>query len=342
MNQSLDIYSYILPKNRIAQSPAIPRESAKLMLVQRRHQTIEHVHIRDFVAQLQSTDVVVINNTKVFKARLHGVTPKRTQVELFLVRPSSETEWIALGKPGKKILIGDTITVTKGFVATVVSKKEDGTLLVDFNMNPSLVVQHADKCGDVPVPPYIKKVPTDGSYQTVYASETGSVAAPTAGFHLTREILHAIKQRGINIVEVTLHVGLGTFLPIKSDSLDCHHMHSEWVHVSKEAASQIDLAKKNGQRIVAIGTTTVRTLEGVSQLFEGSVQEYTGEVNIFITPGYTFTVVGAMLTNFHLPKSTLIVLVSAFAGNAFIMNAYTEALNHNYRFYSFGDAMFIS
>lgn len=342
MKQSPDIYSYTLPKERIAQSPASPRESAKLMLVHKASQTIEHAHVRDFVDQLRSGDVLVINNTKVFKARLHGVTSKGTRVELFLVRPSSETGWIALGKPGKKIHVGDTITVDDDFVATVLHKHDDGTLSVDFNMQSSLVIQHANICGEIPIPPYIKKIPTDGSYQTVYASETGSVAAPTAGFHITEGILGAIREKGITIIEVTLHVGLGTFLPIKSDTLADHHMHSEWVHISKEAANGITQAKKNGQRIVAIGTTTVRTLEGVSQRFGGSLKEYTGEVDIFITPGYTFTIVDAILTNFHLPKSTLIVLVSAFAGTALITSAYTEALSHNYRFYSFGDAMFIS
>jgi S-adenosylmethionine:tRNA ribosyltransferase-isomerase len=232
--------------------------------------------------------------------------------------------------------------VADDFVATVLHKHDDGTLTVDFNMQSSLVIQHANICGEIPIPPYIKKIPTDGSYQTVYASETGSVAAPTAGFHITEGILGAIREKGITIVEVTLHVGLGTFLPIKSDTLADHHMHSEWVHISKEAVNGITQAKKNGQRIVAIGTTTVRSLEGVSQRFGGSLQEYSGEVDIFITPGYTFTIVDAILTNFHLPKSTLIVLVSAFAGNALMTSAYTEALSHNYRFYSFGDAMFIS
>lgn len=342
MTQPMDMYAYTLPKDRIAQSPANPRESAKLMLVCTADQTIRHAHVRDFVDQLHRTDVLVINNTKVFKARLHGLTSRGARVELFLVRPSSETRWIALGKPGKKILAGDTITVTDDFIATVISKHTDGTLIVDFHMASTLVIQHANTCGEIPIPPYIKKIPTDSEYQTVYASETGSVAAPTAGFHLTEELLKAIRHKGITIVEITLHVGLGTFLPIKSDTLEHHPMHSEWVHVSKEAANQITAAKNNGQRIVAIGTTTVRTLEGVSQLFGGSVQEYTGDVRIFITPGYRFTVVDALLTNFHLPKSTLIVLVCAFAGKHLIAKAYTEALDQQYRFYSFGDAMFIS
>jgi S-adenosylmethionine:tRNA ribosyltransferase-isomerase len=342
MNQSLDEFSYELPKEFIAQAPANPRESANLMLVNVGNKTIKHAHVGDFVEQLHPTDVLVINNTKVFKARLHGNTSTGSTVELFLVRPSTDNQWIALGKPGKKIHLNDTIHIADNFIATVAAKNQDGTLIVNFTENPAQVIEYANKYGEIPIPPYIKTIPTDGSYQTVYASQTGSVAAPTAGFHITDNLLEKIKEKGIEIVEITLHVGLGTFLPIKSDSLAEHTMHSEWVNVSDESAKHIMKAKEEGRRIVAIGTTTVRTLEGVSALYNGHLEAYTGDVNLFITPGFQFTIVDALLTNFHLPKSTLLVLVSALAGSDIIKRAYQEALAHTYRFYSFGDAMFIS
>ncbi len=341
MNQPIDNFSFILPPERIAQFPANPRESANLMVLDTPKESIQLSYVKDFVSFLNTTDVLVINNTKVFKARLHGKTPSGATVEIFLIRPVHDNQWMALGKPGKKIRVHDTIHIAEFFDASIINKDEQGMFRLTFNKPYEEVIALANTYGEIPVPPYIKKIPTDGSYQTVYASQVGSVAAPTAGFHLTDSILQQIKEKGIQIIEITLHVGIGTFMPIKTETLESHVMHSEWVHISKQTAEQINSAKKNKRRIVAVGTTTVRSLEGVAAVHDGILSEFSGDVNIFITPGYAFSIVDAMLTNFHLPKSTLIVLVSAFAGTTLIKNAYQKAIDANYRFYSFGDAMFI-
>jgi S-adenosylmethionine:tRNA ribosyltransferase-isomerase len=318
-------FDYELPINRIAQTPAVPRESAKLMVVNRHTHTYTHTHIANFPDYLKKGDVLVVNNTKVFHARL-----KSGNKELFLIRPIGNNLWSAIGRNLKP---GANIAFSENFIAHILEKQENGEITVSFN-TPD-VVENANIFGEVPVPPYIKTLPKDSDYQTVYAKFTGSVAAPTAGFHLTKPLLETIKAKGVTILEITLHVGLGTFMPIKSDTLDTHTMHSEWVEVKPEVSKQILQAKKEGRRIIAVGTTTVRTLEGTGAM------PFTGDVNLFIQPGYTFKVVDAMLTNFHLPKSTLIVLVSAFANRELILHAYTEAVAKNYRFYSFGDAMFI-
>lgn len=341
MSQTIDEYTYNLPPERIAQYPASPRESAKLMIVHRTTNSIDHKHVQNFPEYLSANDVLVINNTKVFKARLHGKTPLGISVEIFLIRPSTDTTWEALGKPGKKIHVGDAIKIADDFIGRINSKSESGIFTIQFNASPDVVIEKANTYGEIPIPPYIKIIPTDGSYQTVYASQVGSVAAPTAGFHLTTQILETLKQMGVQIIEVTLHVGIGTFMPIKTMTIESHEMHAEWVHVSQSASDAINLARKQNKRIIAIGTTTVRTLEGVSALHGGSMRSYTGDVNLFIKPGFTFHVVDALLTNFHLPKSTLLVLVSALAGKQLIKHAYTQAIENNYRFYSFGDAMFI-
>lgn len=341
MTHKIDDFTYILPPDRIAQFPASPRESAKLMIINRKKQSIEHMYVRDFPKYLSNKDVLVINNTKVFKARLHGITPQGITVEIFLIRPNGNKEWEALGKPGKKIHLGDHIKIADDFIAIIISKSESGILHIKFNLDPEIVIDKANIYGEIPIPPYIKNIPTDGSYQTVYATQVGSVAAPTAGFHLTKEVLKSIQDKGIQIIEITLHVGIGTFMPIKTSTLETHEMHSEWVHISKTAAFELNKAKGQGKRIVAIGTTTVRTLEGVASLYSGKLQEYSGDVNLFIKPGFIFQVVDALLTNFHLPKSTLLVLVSALASKALIKLAYIDAIQNMYRFYSFGDAMFI-
>jgi len=319
MTLKTDDFSYVLPTDRISQAPAEPRESAKLMVVNRKTGTITHRHVADFPAYLKKGDVLVVNNTKVFHARL-----KKGNKELFLVRPHGD-HWIAIGRNIKEketLIFNETkICITK--------KHSDGTLLVKIDTND--VISFANTYGEIPIPPYIHTMPKDSDYQTVYAKFVGSVAAPTAGFHLTKPLLQKIKDKGVTILEITLHVGLGTFMPIKSDTLDAHPMHSEWVEITPEVAQQIKRAK----RVVAVGTTTVRALEGTG------CKSFQGDVNIFIQPGYKFKIVDAMLTNFHLPKSTLIVLVSAFASRELILKAYNEAVRKFYRFYSFGDAMFI-
>jgi len=340
MTTSIDEFNYNLPKEYIAQSPANPRESAKLMVLHKTNGTIEHRTVADLPSCFHAGDIIVINNTKVFHARLRA-TVNEKPAELFLVRPQFDSTWLALGKPGKRFTVHSTVTIASDFKGTVIEKNPDGTFIIAFDVTPQEVIEKANQYGEVPVPPYIKKIPKDSDYQTVYAKNEGSVAAPTAGFHLTQQILARLKEKGVTILEITLHVGLGTFMPIKTETLESHAMHSEWVNVPGDVAGTINKAKLHNQRIIAIGTTTVRTLEGVAALHHGRLSAYQGDVNLFITPGFTFNVVNAMLTNFHLPKSTLIVLVSAFTGRETILTAYREAVNHKYRFYSFGDAMLI-
>lgn len=325
MSTSIHYFEYVLPLNRIAQMPAVPRESAKLMILDRKTKTIQHKQVADLPDFFKNGDVIIVNNTKVFRARL-----KSDNKELFLIRPIEKNTWLAIGK---KLHPGMRIEFAANFIAHIVEKLPDGTLHVSFNQEN--VIDFANKYGDIPIPPYIKTIPKDNEYQTSYAKYEGSVAAPTAGFHFTPAILETLKQKGVTILEITLHVGLGTFLPIKSETLEEHAIHSEWVSVSNEVAHAITQAKKEKRRIIAVGTTTVRTLEGTN------ATSHEGDVNLFIQPGYKFKIIDAMVTNFHLPKSTLIVLVSAFADREFILKAYKEAVDHEYRFYSFGDAMLI-
>jgi len=340
MSTSVADFNYDLPKGFIAQTPANPRETVHLMVMRKTDGAIQHHTVADLPDFFHKGDVIVINNTKVFHARLRALINKKS-VELFLVRPRKNNTWLALGKPGKKFLEQSKVIVAQDFSGTVIERNPDGTIEILFNLSPAEVIEKANRYGEVPVPPYIKKIPKDSDYQTIYAKHIGSVAAPTAGFHLTKQILARLKEKGITILEVTLHVGLGTFMPIKTATLELHAMHSEQVNVPDEVAATINQAKQNSKRIIAIGTTTVRTLEGVAALNQGKLKGYQGDVNLFITPGFQFNIVDAMLTNFHLPKSTLIVLVSAFAGREKILRAYREAVDHKYRFYSFGDAMLI-
>jgi len=338
MSDAVSDFDYHLPLEYIAQEPMAPRENANLMALERNSEMIKYRHIIDLPSFFHSGDIIVVNNTKVFHARLHGDL-RGSRVELFLVRPEQHNHWLALGKPGKKFRIHDSIYVSSDFVATVEDKHADGTLSISFPNLPEEVIRKANMYGEVPVPPYIKTIPNDADYQTSYAKVMGSVAAPTAGFHLTKRIRDELVNKRVTILEITLHVGIGTFMPIKSETLTTHTMHSEWAHVSREVADRINNAKEKGQRIIAIGTTSVRTLEGVARLNHGKLKEFSGDIDLFIKPGFTFRVVDAMLTNFHLPKSTLIVLVSAFAGREKILQAYKQAIDHHFRFYSFGDAM---
>ncbi len=340
MPTSISDYNYVLPLEQIAQTPASPRESAKLMVVSRATHTIAHQTVADLHEFFRSGDVLVVNNTKVFKARLNG-TVNHANVELFLVRPWTGTSWMALAKPARKLTAETRVHIADDFVAEIIQKNTDGTLIVDFGLPPDSTMAKANIHGSVPVPPYIKTIPQTSDYQTSYAKHEGSVAAPTAGFHFTPAILDTLKKKGVTILEITLHVGLGTFLPIKSDTLEEHHIHTEWVHLTNEIANTINSAKNEHRRIIAVGTTTVRTLEGVAALHNGKLVGYTGDIGLFIMPGFEFQVIDAIVTNFHLPKSTLIVLVSAFAGREFILSAYNEAVSRGYRFYSFGDAMLI-
>lgn len=363
-------FDFILPPEQIAQHSVEPRDHSRLMVIDRDTKKIHHQHFFDIVDFLKKGDVLVWNNSKVFKARLlgkllsqndQGLWEHKKDVEIFLVRPLENMGvWKALGKPGKHIQNGMRVEFADDFICDVMVKEPDGTILIQFSETEEVVRMKANKYGKIPLPPYVKNGPKKlEEYQTVYSKAEGSVAAPTAGFHFTPELIEKLKQKGVEFAEVTLHVGLGTFLPVKSEKIEEHKMHSEWVELTEENARKINEAKKEGRRIVAVGTTTVRTLEGVALLCGSEamvlgeevhisvtekkfIKPYTGEINIFITPGFGFKIIDAMITNFHLPKSTLLMLVSAFAGDReFMLKCYEEAVKEKYRFFSFGDAMVI-
>jgi S-adenosylmethionine:tRNA ribosyltransferase-isomerase len=333
-------FDYDLPEKLIAQKPAEPRESARLLVLDRLRGTTSHRTVGDLSEYLGAGDVVVVNVSKVFNARLHGKIGA-AKAELFLVKPV-DGYWECIGKPGKKLVPGATVAIAEGFEAKVVEKHPDGALIVDFGLPKEDVVALANKHGEIPTPPYIRQIPKDNKdYQTVYARTEGSVAAPTAGFHLTKPLIAKLKKKGVEFLEVTLHVGLGTFMPIRGEELGGHRMHGEWVEIPEATVAAILKAKIERRRVVAVGTTTVRALEGAVARCGGELCAWHGEVDLFITPGFDFQVVDAMMTNFHLPKSTLLVLVSSFAGRERVLGAYREAVTEKYRFYSFGDAMLI-
>jgi len=357
-------FDYFLPPELIAQKSVEPRDHSKLMVVNREEKIWEDKHFYDIVNYLKPNDLLVWNNSKVFKARLignlltqnnEGLWDHKREVEIFLVRPMENIGvWQVLGKPGKHIAPGTRVYVAADFWCDVMLKEKEGTILVQFfgEDNTCLVEERvrelANKYGHIPIPPYVKDEPHEiESYQTVYSKHEGSVAAPTAGFHFTPELIQKLKNKGIEFAEVTLHVGLGTFLPVKTERVEDHTMHSEWIELTEENAEKINRAKSEGRRVVAVGTTTVRTLEAVARLDQDKnemhvVHPYKGEVNIFITPGFEFKVIDALITNFHLPKSTLLMLVSAFAGEReFMLKCYTHGVENKYRFFSFGDAMLI-
>ncbi|MBD3311653.1 MAG: tRNA preQ1(34) S-adenosylmethionine ribosyltransferase-isomerase QueA [Candidatus Magasanikbacteria bacterium] len=348
-------FDYNLPKDLIAQSPIRPRDRSKLMVVDRKDNTIEHCHFCDITKYLNKGDLIVWNNSKVFKARLYGRLVSSTgrnlikhgrDIEIFLVRPTENVGvWQVLARPGRHVRAGAKVSFAKDFYCDVLVKKRDGTILVQFEDEERMVRNKANKYGHIPVPPYVKDEPHElDIYQTVYAKNEGSVAAPTAGFHFTDSLIKKLKDMRVDFTDLTLHVGLGTFLPVKSERIEDHTMHSEWVEISQDSAKKINLAKKEGRRVIAVGTTTVRTLEGVSKILrKNKVDAYKGEIDIFIKPGFEFKVVDAMITNFHLPKSTLLMLVAAFSGDReFILDCYKKAVENKYRFYSFGDAMYIT
>lgn len=336
-------FDYELPETLIAQKPASPREAARLLVIDRKKNALAHKHVKDLPEFLKKGDVVVVNNSKVFKARLLGKLSdaKKTEIELFLVRPEGKF-WRALARPGRKLVHGSTIAIARGFIAKVEWKDADGSLLVDFGLTRDEVIRRANAHGDVPLPPYITRKPKSPSeYQTAYARHVGSVAAPTAGFHLTKTLIAKMKKNGVIFLEVTLHVGLGTFFPIRADELSEHRMHAEWVEIPETTVAGILKAKVEKRRIIAVGTTTVRALEGAVKKCGGELCPWHGDVDLFITPGFKFRVVDALMTNFHLPKSTLLVLVSSFYQRDKILRAYREAVKKKYRFYSYGDAMLL-
>lgn len=337
-----DFY-YDLPKELIAQTPLEPRDSSRLLVLDREKQTLEHKHFYDIIDYLNEGDLLVANDSRVLPARIYGIKDETgAKVEFLLLKQVANNRWETLCKPGKKAKVGTKFSFGNGILrATVVDVKDDGNRIVDFDCEENFFTT-LDKIGQMPLPPYITAELKDKErYQTVYSHELGSAAAPTAGLHFTTELMDRIKAKGVKIAYVTLHVGLGTFRPVKVDDVTKHKMHSEHYEVPEETAKLINETKKNGGRVIAVGTTSCRTLESVTAMY-GEIKPCEGFTDIFIYPGFEFKVLDGLITNFHLPESTLIMLVSAFAGYDFIMNAYKEAVKEKYRFFSFGDAMFIS
>lgn len=338
-------FDYEMPEELIANTPLEKRDVSRLMVLNRAKQTKVHTYFKRLPCYLKRGDVIVLNNTRVIPARLFGSRKKTGgKLEMVILHPLKGEEdcWEALVKPGKRAKIGAEFVFGGGMLeAEIIDITGEGTRIVKFNYAGESFKDVLKELGKVPLPPYIKKELKDpDKYQTVYAKEDGSVAAPTAGLHFTPELIKKIKSMGIDIVELTLHVGLGTFRPVQSENIEEHKMHSEFFIVDREAAKTINKTKNHNGRVIAVGTTVVRTLETVANE-KSLVNPGKGWTDLFICPGYDFQVVDALVTNFHLPRSTLLMLVSAFAGKEFIMEAYKEAIEMRYRFYSFGDAMFI-
>ena len=336
-----DFY-YELPKELIAQTPVEPRDSSRLLVLDRKSGEISHRRFSDIIEYLQEGDLIVANDSRVLPARIYGVkNGTGARVEFLLLRQITGNRWETLCKPGKKAREGAKFSFGDGILtAEVTEVKDDGNRIVDFNCDENFFAA-LDKIGQMPLPPYITEELKDKErYQTVYSNELGSAAAPTAGLHFTEELMERIRAKGVKIAYVTLHVGLGTFRPVKVDDVTKHKMHSEHYEIPEETARLINETKQNGGRVIAIGTTSCRTLESVATQY-GEIKPCDGFTDIFIYPGYEFKVLDGLVTNFHLPESTLIMLVSAFAGYDNIMNAYQIAVKEKYRFFSFGDAMVI-
>ena len=334
-------FYYELDESLIAQTPIDKRDASRLLVYDRGTHETAHRVFADITSYMRAGDVLVLNDTKVIPARLYGVKQGTERaIEFLLLRRLALDTWDIICKPGKKLKIGDVVTFSDKLSATILDKKEDGVTKVSFAFD-GIFEAILDELGEVPLPPYIhEKLDDPARYQTVYAREQGSAAAPTAGLHFTSELPDKIEAMGVVTARLTLHVGLGTFRPVKVNNVEQHVMHSEYYHVSEKAADVINTGRQSGGRIIAVGTTCVRTLESVSD-DTGLVSAGSGETNIFITPGYRFKAVDALLTNFHLPESTLIMLVSAFAGRGRVLSLYRDAMERRYRFFSFGDAMLI-
>ena len=335
-------YDYDLPEELIAQDPLEERSSSRLMVLDRQTGDVEHRHFTDILEYLHPGDCLVINNTKVIPARLFGVKEDtQAKIEVLLLKRKENDIWETLVKPGKKAKPGTKLVFGDGLLtAEVVDVVEEGNRLIQFHYD-GIFEEILDQLGQMPLPPYITHQLKDKNrYQTVYAKYDGSAAAPTAGLHFTKELLQKVKDMGVDIAEVTLHVGLGTFRPVKVENVLDHHMHSEFYMVSQEAADKINRAKESGHRVIAVGTTSTRTLEAAADE-NGRLHETSGWTEIFIYPGYQFKVIDALITNFHLPQSTLVMLVSALAGREHVLHAYEIAVKERYRFFSFGDAMLI-
>ncbi|MBN2958518.1 MAG: tRNA preQ1(34) S-adenosylmethionine ribosyltransferase-isomerase QueA [Streptococcus gordonii] len=336
-------FDFHLPEELIAQTPLEKRDASRLLVVDRSSGEFSDQHFDSIIDQLQPGDALVMNNTRVLPARLYGEKPGTGgHVELLLLKNTEGDQWEVLAKPAKRLKVGAQVSFGDGrLTATVVEELEHGGRIVRFDYQ-GIFLEVLESLGEMPLPPYIhEKLADRERYQTVYAKENGSAAAPTAGLHFTKELLAQIEAKGVKLVYLTLHVGLGTFRPVSVDNLEEHEMHSEFYTLSEEAAATLREVKANGHRVIAVGTTSIRTLETIGNKFQGDIQADSGWTNIFIKPGYQWQIVDAFSTNFHLPKSTLVMLVSAFAGRDLTLKAYEHAIAERYRFFSFGDAMFI-
>ena len=345
----LSEFDYILPEELIAQTPAQKRENSRMMVLNKGNQSIQHKHFYDIVDLLDENDVLILNNTKVIPARLYGNKDTGAKIEVFLLKEKENKEWEVLIKPSKRVKENTLIKISEDLSVQVIkSLPDDGKWLVKMIYEGN-ILEILHRVGNIPLPPYIERKMSNEElkkldferYQTVYAKDEGSVAAPTAGLHFTNDILKKLADKGIEIGYVTLNVGIGTFRPVKCENVLDHKMDSESFEISQETADLINNAKQNGKKIVAVGTTTVRTLETAYKQF-GEIKACKSASELFIYPPYEFKIIDKLITNFHLPKSTLLMLVSALAGKDFIFNAYNEAIENKYRFYSYGDCMFIN
>ncbi|MFR3728803.1 tRNA preQ1(34) S-adenosylmethionine ribosyltransferase-isomerase QueA [Lacrimispora sp.] len=336
-------FNFDLPQELIAQDPLLDRSASRLLVLDKHTGEIEHRHFRDILSYLRKGDCLVINDTKVIPARLFGVKEgTEAKIEILLLKRKENDIWETLVKPGKKAKVGTVISFGEGLLkGTVIDVVEEGNRLIQFTYD-GIFEEILDRLGQMPLPPYITHQLQDKNrYQTVYAKHEGSAAAPTAGLHFTKELLKEIEDKGISIAHVTLHVGLGTFRPVKVEEIESHHMHSEFYIVEEGEAKKVNDTKKNGGRVVCVGTTSCRTVESASTE-DGILKAGTGWTEIFIYPGYRFKILDCLITNFHLPESTLVMLVSALAGREHVLHAYDEAIKERYRFFSFGDAMFLT
>ncbi len=334
-------FDYNLPLELIAQTPLNNRSESKLMVVDKKTGAISHHHFYEILDMLTDNDVLVLNDTKVFPSRIYGKkVGTDAHIEMLLLKDLGDDVYEVLARPGRRLKVGTVVNFGDLFTGTITEKLEDGIFHVKFTYE-GIFLELLDKLGEVPLPPYIhEKLEDKDRYQTVYAKNIGSAAAPTAGLHFTKELLDKLKEKGVTILYVTLHIGLGTFRPVQVDDVEKHHMHTEKYFMSQEVAEKLNEAKKNHKRIISVGTTSTRTLESIYTKYN-TFKEVSEETNIFIYPGYEFKAVDGLITNFHLPKSTLIMLVSALCSREIILNSYEEAIKNGYRFFSFGDAQFI-
>lgn len=336
-------FDFDLPEELIAQTPLTDRASSRLLVLDHETKEMADKHFYEIIDELNAGDALVMNNTRVLPARLYGVKEETgAHLEILLLNNTEGDTWETLIKPAKRAKVGTKITFGDGRLKAIVEEELDhGGRMIRF-VYEGIFLEILESLGEMPLPPYIKERLEDPErYQTVYAKENGSAAAPTAGLHFTKELLEKIQAKGVHLVYLTLHVGLGTFRPVSVDNIAEHEMHSEFYRLTQEAADELNAVRDAGGRIVAVGTTSIRTLETIGTKFDGAIQADSGWTNIFIKPGYQFKLVDAFSTNFHLPKSTLVMLVSAFAGREFVLEAYQHAIDEKYRFFSFGDAMFV-